>query len=102
MPAARVVQFDCPACGDLIELHNVDKEFVKVMITEMNVDIGRGKSLTQCQLEALKFALLAHLDPGEEIVTIQEVHRALDHQALTTGTADDAGEGEGQGTPGAR
>ena len=75
MPASRIVQFICPNCGDLIELHNVDLNYVEVMIKDVASDLKQGRH-NVCALEALKFALVAHLDKGDEVLTIQELPSA--------------------------
>ena len=75
MPAARVVQFDCPACGDLIELHGVNKEYIDVMIKDMAEDQKKGRHSGPCAYEALKFALVAHLDNNNgNLLTVMESH----------------------------
>ena len=75
MPAARIVQFDCPACGDLIELHGVDKEYIDTMIKDMAADKAKGRHSGPCAYEALKFALVAHLDNNNgNLMTVMETH----------------------------
>jgi hypothetical protein len=105
MPASRIVQFVCPACGDLIELHNVDLNYIEVMIKDVAADLKQGRH-SPCALEALKFALVAHLDPGSEVMVLQEttsqqVDRLLlevsnegSRDQRAQGSSDDEGEGE--------
>jgi len=72
MPAPRVIQFFCKYCDSLIELHDVNKNYIEVVIKDIATDLAQGRGVSECALEALKIALLVHMDEATEVITLQE------------------------------
>lgn len=91
MSASRIVSFICPGCDELVELHDVDLNYIRVVIQDL---AKQSFAPHRCQLEALKFALVAYLDesPDTIIMTIQEGETHADHGNNQHALPEKAGE----------